>query len=124
LRRNQSTSSTSQVANPPESEDQPTQSLTPEIDVMANKSFCDFSAPTTANIRTGPAVDINGSFELKPTLINMVQASQFYGKAHEDASAYLQSAALSLSRTSQGMLYYFAFSHSHFGERKAVVLCQ
>jgi len=28
LRRNQSTSSTSQLANPPDSEDQPTQSLT------------------------------------------------------------------------------------------------
>jgi len=72
LRRNQSTSSTSQLANPSESEDQPTQSLTPEIEVMADKSLHEFSAPTTANIRTGPAVDINGSFELKPVLINMV----------------------------------------------------
>jgi len=75
LRRNQSTSSTSQLANPPESEDQPTQSLTPEIDVIADKSLPEFSAPTTANIRTGLAVDINGSYELKPSLINMVQAS-------------------------------------------------
>jgi len=90
LRRNQSTSSISQLANPPESEDQPTQSLTPKIDVIADKSLREFSAPTTANIRTGPAVDINGSFELKPALIDMVQASQFYGKAHEDASAHLQ----------------------------------
>jgi len=75
LRRNQSTSSTSQLANPPELEDQPTQSLTPKIVVMADKSLCEFSAPTTANIHTGPAVDINGSFQLKPGLINMVQAS-------------------------------------------------
>ena len=75
LRRNQSTSSTSQLANPPESEDQPTQSLTPEIDVMADKSLHEFSAPTVANIHTGPAVDINWSFELKLVLINMVQAS-------------------------------------------------
>jgi hypothetical protein len=29
-------------------------------------------------------------FELKPDLINMVQGNQFYGKAHEDASAHLQ----------------------------------
>jgi hypothetical protein len=29
-------------------------------------------------------------FELKPALINMVQANQFCGKAHEDASAHLQ----------------------------------
>jgi len=60
LRRNQSTSSTSQLANPPESEDQPTQSLTPGIDIMADKSLRLFSAPTTANIHTRPAMDING----------------------------------------------------------------
>jgi len=29
-------------------------------------------------------------FELKPSLINMVQAIQFSGKVHEDASAHLQ----------------------------------
>ena len=75
LRRNQSTLSTSQLANPAGSEDQPTQSLTPEIDVMAHKSLQEFSAPTVANIHTGPAVDINWSFELKLVLINMVQAS-------------------------------------------------
>jgi len=90
LRRNQSISSTSQLANPPVSEDQPTQSLTPEIDAMADKSLREFSAPTIANIHTRPAVDINESFELKPALINMVQGSQFYGKAHEDVSAHLQ----------------------------------
>jgi len=75
LRRNQSISSTSQLVDPPQLEDQPTQSLTLEIDVMADKSLREFSAPTTANIRIRPAVDINGSFELKPVLINMVQAS-------------------------------------------------
>jgi len=90
LRRNQSTSSTSQHANPHELEDQPTQSLTPEIDAMADKSLREFLAATTANIRTRPAVDINGTFEFKPTLINKVQASQLYEKAHEDASAHLQ----------------------------------
>ena len=57
---------------------------------MANKSIHEFSAPTTNNIRTGPAVEINWTFEFKPGLINMVQANQFYGKAHEDASAHLQ----------------------------------
>jgi len=87
LRRNQSTSSSSQLTNPPESKDQPViQSLTPKLDVMADKSLCEFSAPTIANICTRLAADINGSFELKPTLINIVQASQFYGKGHEDAS--------------------------------------
>ena len=64
--------------------------MTPEIDAKADKSLHEFSAPTMANIHTGPAVDINGSFELKPALINMVQASQFYGMGHDDASAHLQ----------------------------------
>jgi len=57
---------------------------------MANKSIREFSAPTTDNIRTGPAAEIDGNFELKPGLINMVQSNQFSGKAHEDASAHLQ----------------------------------
>ena len=57
---------------------------------MANKSIREFSGPTTDNIRTGPAMEVNYNFELKPRLINMVQANQFCGKAHEDASAHLQ----------------------------------
>ena len=64
--------------------------LTSEFEAMANKSIHKFSAPTTDNIRTRPAVNIERTFELKPGLINMVQANQFYGKAHEDASALLQ----------------------------------
>jgi hypothetical protein len=51
-------------------------SLTPEFEAMANKTLCEFSTPTTANIRTGSAVDVgDNGFELKPALINMVQAS-------------------------------------------------
>jgi hypothetical protein len=58
---------------------------------MANKSLLKFSAPTTANIRTGPKVNVEeNGFELKPTLINMVQANQFSRKAHEDASVHIQ----------------------------------
>jgi hypothetical protein len=54
---------------------------------MADKTLREFFAPTTANIRTGPAVNIGeNGFELKPTLITMVQASQFCGKVHEDAT--------------------------------------
>ena len=72
-----------------ESEDnQIRRSLTPKFEAMANKTLCEFSTPTTANIYTGPAIDIGeNAFELKPALINMVQASQFCGKAHEDMSA-------------------------------------
>jgi len=58
---------------------------------MAEKTLREFSVPTTANIRTGPAVNTReNGFELKPGLITMVQASQFYGKAHEDTSTHLQ----------------------------------
>ena len=58
---------------------------------MDDKSICDFSAPSAANVAIGPNV-INGeaNFELKPMLITMVQASPFCGKAHEDAKAHLQ----------------------------------
>jgi hypothetical protein len=58
---------------------------------MADKTLREFSTPTTANIRTGPTVNVGDNrFELKPALISMVQASQFCGKAHEDASTHLQ----------------------------------
>ena len=65
-----------------ESEDnQIRQSLTPEFEAMADKTLCEFSAPTTANIRTGPNVNVgDNGFELKPAIINMVQASQFLWK--------------------------------------------
>jgi hypothetical protein len=65
-------------------------SLTPDFEAMADRSLREFFAPTTANIRTGPTVNMGDNrFELKPALINMVQANQFCGKAHEDASAHL-----------------------------------
>ena len=58
---------------------------------MADKALHEFSTPSAANIRTGPMVNIgDNAFELRPALINMVQANQFCGKAHEDASAHPQ----------------------------------
>ena len=58
---------------------------------MADKTLREFSAPSTENIRTRPTLETNNlEFELKPSLINMVQATPFSGKAHEDASAHLQ----------------------------------
>ena len=57
---------------------------------MADKTLCEFYAPSTENIRTGPTLKTNNlEFELKTSLINMVQATPFNGKAHEDASAHL-----------------------------------
>jgi hypothetical protein len=66
-------------------------SLILELEAMVNKSLHEFSAPTTTNIHTRPEVNVgDNGFELKPALINMVQANQFCGKAHEHASAYIQ----------------------------------
>jgi hypothetical protein len=63
-----------------------------ELAQMAGwKCINDFSAPSSRNVRTGPETNIrDGSFELKPALINMVQQSPFCGKASEDANAHLQ----------------------------------
>ena len=66
------------------------QNLSSEFEVMANKSIRQFSAHTIDKIRTGPTAQIDGNFELKPGLINMVQSKQLCGKAHRDASAHLQ----------------------------------
>ena len=58
---------------------------------MADKTLREFSAPSIENICTGPTLKTtNLEFELKSSLINMVQATPFSGKAHEDASAHLQ----------------------------------
>jgi len=96
---------------------------------MADKSLREFSAPTTTNICTGPAVDINGSFELKPALINMVQASQFFGKAHEDASAHLQyfleiCSTFTIKDVPRDAILLCLFPIPTLGESKAVVLRQ
>jgi hypothetical protein len=51
----------------------------------------DFSAPSSSNVRTGLETNIrDGSFELKPALINMVQQSPFCGNASEDTNACLE----------------------------------
>jgi hypothetical protein len=53
-----------QVSRPPH---EPTQ-------MAARRCFNDFSAPSSANIRTSPQMNIrDGNFELKPALNNMVQ---------------------------------------------------
>jgi uncharacterized membrane protein len=69
----------------------PRRSLSPIPEAMATKTLREFSASTVENIRTGPALETNNlEFELKPSLINMVQATLFSGKVHEDASTHLQ----------------------------------
>jgi hypothetical protein len=59
--------------------------------MSARRCINDFSAPSSANVRNGLEMNIrDGSFKLKPALINMVQQRPFYGKALEDANAHLQ----------------------------------
>jgi hypothetical protein len=94
-------------------------SFASEFEAMDDKILHKFSAPTTANICTGPAVNVGeNGFELKPAFITMVQASQFCEKAHEDASAHLQHfleiSVPSYSREYPKMLLYSAFSHFHY----------
>ena len=93
-------------------------SLTPEFEAMANRTLHEFFALTMANIRTRPTVNVrDNGFDPKPALINMVQASQFCGKAHEDVSAHLQHfleicSTFSIKRVTQDaiLLRLFAFS--------------
>ena len=57
----------------------------------AEKTLRDFSVPLAPNVATQPNVDVGDvNFELKSSLINMVQASPFCGKPNKDANAHLQ----------------------------------
>jgi hypothetical protein len=58
---------------------------------MAKRMIHEFSAPSNTNVPTRPTTTVgDGNFELKPALINMVQANPFSGKSNEDANAHLQ----------------------------------
>jgi hypothetical protein len=59
--------------------------------MAARRCINDFSALSSANIRDVLEMNIeDGSFKLKPALINMVPQSPFCSKASEDANAHLQ----------------------------------
>src|SRR6185503_347762 len=61
------------------------------LEAMAEKTFREFSVPSTDNVATSPNINVGDvNFELKSSLINMVQASHFCGKPNEDANAHLQ----------------------------------
>jgi len=60
---------------------------------VAQKTLQEFSAPSLENIPIGPRFEVEEGapeFELKSSLINLVQATKFSGRAHEDVSAHLQ----------------------------------
>ena len=91
---------------------------------MVDKTLREFSAPSTENIRTGPTLRINNlEFDLKPSLINMVQATPFNGKAHEDASAHLQnfleiSSTITIKDIAQDIILLRLFPFSLVGRAK------
>ena len=58
---------------------------------MAEKTLCEFSTPSIENICVGPTFDLGEyDYEIKPSLIKMVQVIIFNGKKDEDAIAHLQ----------------------------------
>jgi uncharacterized coiled-coil protein SlyX len=58
---------------------------------MAERTIRKFSSPSNTNVPIGPTTTAgDGNFELKPALINMVQANPFFDKPNEDANAHLQ----------------------------------
>jgi len=58
---------------------------------MAEKTLREFSPPSTENIRVGPIFDLaEYDYEIKPSLIKMVQLIIFSRKKDEDAIAHLQ----------------------------------
>jgi len=61
------------------------------LEAMAEKTLCEFSIPSTTNVATGPNINVGDvNFELKSSLINMLQASPLCGKPNEDVNAHLQ----------------------------------
>jgi hypothetical protein len=117
--------------------------------MAAPKCINHFSALSSANIRTGPEMNIgDGNFELKPALINMVQQSSFCGKALEDANAHLQHSpskksprtwyiTFTIQEITQDVVHHIHHPRNHpgrgmyphfsillIGEGKAVVLLQ
>ena len=59
------------------------------IEAIAEKTLHEFSIPSTDNVATRPNINVGDvNFELKSSLINMVEASPFCGKPNKDANAH------------------------------------
>jgi hypothetical protein len=92
--------------------------------MAARRCINDFSAPSSANVRTGPEMNIgDDSFKLKPALINMVQQSSFCGKASEDANAHLQHfleicSTFTIQGVTQDVVHLHLFPFSLLGKVK------
>jgi hypothetical protein len=92
--------------------------------MAAQRCINDFSAPSSANVSTGLEMNIrDGSFELKPALINMVQKSPFCSKASEDANAHLQHFleicnTFTIRGVTQDVVHLYLFPFSLLGKAK------
>ena len=61
------------------------------LEALAEKTLREFYIPSTDIVATGPNINIGDvNFELKSSVINMVQASPFCGKPNEDANACMR----------------------------------
>ena len=91
---------------------------------MAEKTLREFSAPSTKNIRTRPTLKTNNlEFKIKPSLINMVQATPFNERVHEDASAHLLnfleiSSTVVIKEVAQDIILLHLFPFSLVGREK------
>jgi len=94
--------------------------------VMAQKTIAEFSSPSANFVATGPNLNLgDATFELKPALINMVQANPFCGKPHEDANDHLQDfLEVCNKNVTEDAIRLCLFPFSLFGEGEAVVLRQ
>jgi hypothetical protein len=98
-------------------------SLEPAL-MAARRCINDFSAPSSANIRTGLEMTIrDGSFKLKLALINMVQQSPFCSKASKDVNAHLQHfleicSTFTIQRVTQDAVHLRLFPFSLLGKVK------
>jgi hypothetical protein len=92
--------------------------------MAARKCINDFPAPSSANVKIGPEMNIgDGSFEHKLALINMVQQSPFCSKASEDANAHLQHfletySTFTIRGVTQDVVHLFLFPFSLLGKAK------
>ena len=65
--------------------------IAPFATQIMDKILHSYSTLAVTNVPIGPAVNIgDGNFELRTSLITMVQANQFHGLPSEDANAHLQ----------------------------------
>jgi hypothetical protein len=91
---------------------------------MAKKTLLEFSTPRVENIRTSLALDTKDlEFELKLNLINMVQATQFGGKVHEDVCTHLQNfleigSTIAIDKVNKDLILLHLFPFSLVGRAK------